>query len=252
MSDVALTVLGCSGTHCGRGQVCSSYLVEHDGYRLVLDLGNGSLANLQQRIDVAELDAVLLSHLHPDHFADIYGLYYALRFHPSGEQSVELRAPAGAREFILQLLPPDSAETFDRVFRFKPVAAGQGEELGPFAARLFAANHPVEALATRLEVAGRTLAYSGDSGATPQLVECARDADVFLADSTWLESDGPHPEGVHMTGAQAGAHAAEAGAGQLVVTHVYPTVDPVAVAAEAATTYDGPIHIARDLQEHTL
>lgn len=252
MTATRLTVLGCSGTHCGRGQVCSSYLVDHDGYRVALDLGNGSLSNLQLRTNVADLDAVVLSHLHPDHFVDVFGLYYALRFHPAGEQSVELHAPAGARELILQLLPPDSAETFDRVFRYRPAAAGDTLELGPFTATLFAANHPVETNAIRLAADGKVLAYSGDSGRTPELVACARDADLFVADSSWLERDGPHPEGVHMTGAEVGRHAAQAGVDQLVVTHVYPVLDPAEVAAEAAEAFAGTIHIARDLQEHVL
>lgn len=243
-----LTVIGCSGTHPGAGQACASYLVEQDGYRLLLDCGNGALANLQQRIDVSSVDALLISHLHPDHFADVYGLYYALRFHPEGPLALPVYAPQGAEEFIGQLMRNDG--DFGRVCRFTQATAGDRLALGPLEVELFAANHPVETLASRISAGGRVLAYSGDSGPTPALVDCARDADLFVCDATWLERDGPHPEGVHMTGAQAGSHAAAAGARALLVTHVYPRTDRDEVAAEAAGSYDGTVLVAHDLEEH--
>lgn len=250
MGAVALTVLGCSGTHAGRGQMCSSYLLEHDGYRLLLDCGNGSLANLQRCVDVSDLDAVVLSHLHPDHFADLYGLYYALRFHPGGPASVPVYAPAGAGAFIGQLL--GSQETFLRTCAFSEVAAGQRLMLGPLHVELFAADHPVETLASRIDADGTVVAFSGDSGPTATLVDCARDADLFLCDATWLGRDGPHPEGVHMTGTQAGALASEAATARLLLTHIYPRTDRDALAAEAADAYDGDVLVACDLQEHLL
>ncbi|MBW3602136.1 MAG: MBL fold metallo-hydrolase [Actinobacteria bacterium] len=242
-----LTILGSAGTHPGPGRACSSYLVEADDYRLLLDCGNGSLANLQRVADVADVDALLLSHLHPDHFADVYGLYYARRFHPSGQSPVDVYAPPGAEAFLGQLLPADSRESFARLCRFHTAAPGATLELGPLEVTLFAARHPVEALASRVRQGDDVLAYSGDSADTPELVDCARDADVFLCDATWLTAGGPYPDGVHMTGRQAGALAARAGAGRLVVTHVYPALDPVQVAAEAAGAFGGEIMVAQDL-----
>lgn len=249
-ASVTLTVLGSAGTRPGRGQACSSYLLEHDGYRLLLDCGNGSLSNLQHRIDVTDVDAVLISHLHPDHFADVYGLYYALRFHPGGQVSVPVYAPAGARAFIAQLLHDD--EEFDQVCRFQEVAAGDTLGLGPLRVRLFAAEHPVETLAARVEAGATVVAYSADSASSPNLADCARDADLFLCDATWLDRAGPHPDGLHMTGLQAGALAAQAGAARLVLTHLYPGTDPEEVIAEAARAYDGLVLTASDLEEHIL
>jgi ribonuclease BN (tRNA processing enzyme) len=241
---VRLTVLGSSGTHPGRDRVCSSYLVEHDGYRLLLDCGNGSLSNLQKVVDVAELDHVLVSHLHPDHFADLYGLYYALRLHPSGALRVPLLAPAGAEAFISRLLPgTDLAAHLPAMVG----SAGQRMELGPFTVELFAAAHPVETLAPRITADGAVLAYSGDSGPTGELVDCAREANAFLCDSSWLEADGPHPPAMHLTGAGAGRIAAQAGANHLICTHVYPRNDPDAVAAEARAAFDGEVLVAHDL-----
>ncbi len=247
---IHLTVLGSSGTHVGPGRMCSSYLVEAEGYRLVLDCGNGSLSNLQRRCDVADVDAILLSHQHPDHFADVYSLYYALRFHRCGPRSVPVYGPAGTQDRLAKLLPGD--EIFGQTCRFNEVAAGDDLELGPLRLSLFAASHPVETLAVRAAVGDAVLAYSADSGPSTEVVACAREADLFICDASWLERDGLHPAGMHMTGAQAGRHAAEAGARRLLCSHLVPGIDPSDVAAEAAGVFHGQVLLAGDLQEHVL
>jgi ribonuclease BN (tRNA processing enzyme) len=252
VSTVTVTVCGCAGTHVGAGRACSSYLLTAGEHRLVLDLGNGSLANLQRVCDVADLDAVVLSHQHPDHFADVYSLYYALRFHPAGERTVRGYAPAGTTEFVTQLLTTDSTEKFREVVALEDAAAGAELTVGAMRLRLFAARHPVETLAVRVEVGDVVVAYSADSAPAASLEECARDADLFICDASWLERQRPLPEGIHMTGLEAGRTAAAAGAARLLVTHVVPSVDPVEVAAEAATAYGGEILVARDLQEIRL
>lgn len=245
-----LTVLGCSGTHTGPERMCSSYLVRSADYRLLLDCGNGSLSNLQRVCDVGAIDAIIISHLHPDHFADLYGLYYALRFHGAGPLSVPVYAPHGAFEFASQLL--DSAEAFAQTCRFSVAKAGDVLELGPLKVTLHEANHPVESLASRVEADGRVVTYTADSAPAASLVHAARDADVLLADATWLERQRPLPSGVHMTGLEAGRLAAAAGAKRLVVTHLYPSIDAAETVAEAALAYAGPIDAAFDLQEIVL
>lgn len=251
-SGLRLVVLGSAGTYASRERACSSYLVEADGYRLLLDCGNGSLSRLQHRCDVADLDAVFITHLHADHFVDLYGLYYALRFHPDGMRSVPVYAPAGAERFVAQLLPPESADLLPVVCRFHEAEAGDTLQLGPLRVRLFTAAHPVETLAPRVEHPGGVIAYSADSGPSPQIVACASDADLFLCDSSWLERHRPLPTGVHMTGAEAGRTAAEAGVGCLLVTHVFPRNDPPAVAEEAKREFDGTVRIAADLEEYMV
>lgn len=251
-ANLRLAVLGSAGTYASRERACSSYLVEADGYRLMLDCGNGSLSRLQHRCDVADLDAVLITHLHPDHFVDLYGLYYALRFHPEGARPVPVYAPAGAQDFVAQLLPPESAELLPAVFPFQAAKAGDTLQLGPLRVRLFAAAHPVETLAPRVEHPDGVIAYSADSGLSPQIVACARDADLFLCDSSWLERQRPLPQGVHLTGAEAGRTAEKAGVEHLLVTHVFPRNNPTVVAEEAASEFGGPVLVARDLEEYAV
>jgi ribonuclease BN (tRNA processing enzyme) len=247
---VKVTILGCSGTHVGPERMCSSYLVEAEGYRLVLDLGNGSLGNLQRVMDVSDLDALLISHLHVDHFADVYSLYYALRFHPEGPLRVRAYGPEGSAETLGRLLADD--DMFPRTVAFELARAGDVLMLGPFRVSLFAANHPVECLAARVEHDGRVLAYSGDSAPAAALDECARDADLFICDASWSEDQRPLPQGVHMTGLEAGGQAASAHARRLLVSHVFPRNDPEDIAAEAGRAFDGEIIVGRDLLEIDL
>lgn len=249
---LTLTVIGCAGTNPSRDRVCSSYLVAADGYRLLLDCGHGALHRLQSVVDVSELDAVLISHLHADHFADLYGLNYALRFHPDQPPPVPVYAPAGAREFIGQLLPEESLERMGTTLDFRVAAAGDRLTLGPLTVELFRANHPIETLASRITAGRQVLAYTADTAPTDDLLPCARDADLLLADCTWSEAQRPLPEGVHCTGLEAGRLAAAADARRLLVTHVSPYNDPAAIAAEAAQAYSEEILVAADLQEITL
>lgn len=255
--SLALHVCGSAGTHPGPGRACSGYLVIKSGRgdggtRLLLDCGNGSLANVQRVCDVAELDAVLISHLHPDHFADLYGLYYALRFHPDGPREIDVYGPSGAEAFLAQLLGDDARSSFGEVCHFHSVAAGDAFGVGDLAVRLFAANHPIETLAARVEADERVIAYSGDTHVAADVVAAARDADLFACDATWLARNGPYPGGVHCTGEEAGQMATDAGAARLLVTHVVPSHNAAEVAVEAAGRYDGDIVIAEDGLEVVL
>lgn len=249
---VKVTVLGSAGSHPGNGRACASYLISTGDNHLLLDCGNGSMINLVEAVDPARIDAVIISHLHPDHFVDLYGLHYALRFHPDGAKKIDVYAPDGARELMTSILLGDSADSFTRHLPVHVAAAGDHFEIGPFDIELFAANHPIETLASRVTVDGRVIAYSGDSDASENLLECAASADLFICDSTWLSQDAPFPPGVHMTGTEAGQHAANAQAERLMVTHVYPRRDPEQVATDARSVYQGEVWVAVDGEVYEL
>lgn len=249
---VKVTVLGSAGSHPGNGRACASYMVSADDRHLLLDCGNGSMTNLIDAVDPARLDAVIISHLHPDHFVDLYGLHYALRFHSDGAKKVDVHAPDGARELMTSILLGDSADSFTRHLPVRVAAAGDHLEIGPFEVELFAANHPIETLASRVTVNGRVIAYSGDSGASDDVIACADSADLFICDSTWLSQDAPFPPGLHMTGTEAGQHASAAQAERLMITHVFPQRDPEQVATDARTVYDGEVWVAVDREVYEL
>lgn len=244
-----LTVLGCSGSVPGPESPASSYLLEADGRRILLDLGNGALGALLRYASMDDLDAVLLSHLHPDHCLDLCGLYVARRYGP-GAQAERSRlavwGPAGAAERMALAygLPPEPGMTEEFDFHAYP---DDVIEVGPFRVQTATVKHPVPAYAIRVEVHGRALAYSGDTGPTRALVDLASGADVFLCEAAFGAGE-EHTPDMHLTGQEAGEHAKGAGVGRLVVTHVPPWGNPAAAVAGASEEFGGPVTAARSGQ----
>ncbi len=240
-----LTVLGCSGSMPGPGSPASGYLVEAGGVRLVLDLGNGALGPLQQLVGVAglaELDAVVLTHLHPDHCMDLCGLYVALRYGVPSARRIPVYGPAATAERMAAAYGKEPDPGLSGEFEFREYQP-DGFAVGPLTVRVARVAHPVPAYAIRVEHDGRSLVYSGDTAASPALVELARDTDLFLCEAAYADGD-DNPPGIHLTGREAGEHAAAAGARRLVVTHVPPWGDPQRAAEHASAVYDGPVELA--------
>lgn len=215
--------MGCSGSAPGPSSAASCYVVEHDGFSLLVDLGSGAFGALLAHADPAAVDAVYLSHLHADHCLDIAPFIVWHRY--SGQSSglpLPLYAPVGA-DRRLALAYDDDGAPIDDVFDVMAMSAGSWE-LGPFQVTTARTAHPVECYAVRLSAGGRSLVYTGDTGPCPEVVDLATGADVLLAEAAYPEVEGL-PPGLHLTGRQAGEHAAEAGVGRLLLTHVPAWVD---------------------------
>lgn len=247
-----LTVLGSAGSHTLAGRACSGYLVRAGDTHLLLDAGNGSTANLQRLIPVADLDAVVVSHRHIDHCIDLVGCFYNLRFDPAFDRRLSLYAPAEVHRTLTSVMSADSAMRFDDVFDHREV--GPGDELTVGAAHLSFAHsvHPPPTVSTRIEVDGRTLVYSGDSAGGPELVAIARGADLLLCESTWTGDAADYPPGIHLTARGAGRIARDAGVGKLVLTHLTGGTDPDLALREAGEVFDGPVELAQDLATHRI
>jgi ribonuclease BN (tRNA processing enzyme) len=236
-----LTVVGCSGSHPGPDSACSCYLVEHEGFRLVLDLGNGSLGPMQRFIDPSEIDALYLSHLHGDHWLDLVPLAHVRRHQPDAEVRVlPVMAPVAERGRIAGAFGRPASE-LDDVFAFTDPADGM---IGPFEVTLIRTRHPVETHAIRLTAEGKSLVYTADTGPFAALAGFARGAELLLAEAGAAE-DSEHRPAMHLTGTDAGRLAADADVGHLVVTHVAPWDDPLAALAAASALFVGPTTLAR-------
>lgn len=239
-----LTVLGCSGTIESATSPCSGYLVEAQGYRVLLDVGNGVLASMQEHGSLTGIDAVVLSHLHGDHWLDLVPYTYAMHFHPDAQgKRTKLLGPANTLAAIASVIPDHNMSFVADVYEFEPLSSAP-VRLGPFALSVAAASHSVPAYSVRLEHRERSLVYSGDTGESEELVLLANHADVLLCEAGFAGQQGDFPEGVHLTGEQAGRHAQLAQAQRLVVTHLMPWANPVSARDEARTTYTGPVLIA--------
>ena len=238
-----LTVLGCAGTFPGPDSPCSSYLVEHDGFRLVVDLGAGSLGALQRHVGLLDVDAVYISHLHADHCIDLVAYAYARRYHPDGvPPRLPVYGPAGTAARICAAFENPPTNDLLDVFEFREVPVGE-QQIGPFTARTARSNHPVECHALRLEADGRSLTYSGDTGVSDDVVELARGTDLFLCEASWTDS-ADNPPDVHLCGREAGEHAARAGARRLMLTHMVAWADVLTIVAEATAAYGGEVEQA--------
>ncbi|HEY9410267.1 MAG TPA: MBL fold metallo-hydrolase [Jiangellaceae bacterium] len=238
-----LTVIGCSGTVPGPSSAASCYLLEAEGAQILLDLGSGALGPLQRHVKLAELDAVLFSHLHPDHCMDLCGLYVALRYGPdraTGRMPVWGPEGTGARMAAAYGVEP--APGVSGYFDFR-THVDAPVEIGPFTVRTARVAHPVPTFAIRVEHDGSALVYSGDTGPTPALVELASGADVLLCEAAFADVPGNQPD-LHLNGREAGEHATAAGVGRLIVTHVPPWGDPESAAEQARRAFDGPVELA--------
>jgi ribonuclease BN (tRNA processing enzyme) len=241
---VRLTVIGCAGTFPGPDSPCSGYLVEHDGFRLVVDLGAGSLGQLQRHIGLLEVDAVYVSHLHADHCIDLVAYSYARRYHPDGvPPTLPVYGPKGLAARIRAAFEEPPSNGLLDVYDFREVPTGT-RQIGPFTVTSAQVNHPVECHGLRIEAGGRSLAYSGDTGESAALVDLATGVDLLLCEASW--ADGPsHPPDIHLSGRQAGEHAQRAGVSRLLLTHLVPTSDAACVLAEAQAAFPGPAELVR-------
>lgn len=244
-----LTVVGCSGSFPSAESACSSYLVEADGYRLLLDMGNGALGELQRHIGLYDLDAVVLSHLHADHCIDMCGYFVARYYrHEGGRcEPIPVFGPQGTeRRLDLAYGDTPSDSAMSEVFDFRTLVGGTSFELGPFEIHTAAMAHPVEAYAFRVvhKDTGKVLVYSGDTGPCPELAALSRHADLFLCEASFTHGKEAIPD-LHLTGREAGECAQAAGVGQLVLTHVPPWTDAKVNMRDAKDAFQGPVELAR-------
>jgi ribonuclease BN (tRNA processing enzyme) len=239
-----LTVVGCAGSFPGPHSAASCYLLEADGFRLVVELGNGALGPLQQHAGLFDVDAVCLSHLHADHCVDLYSYAIARMYSPAGPQpAIPVYGPPRTRERIGLIHGPDGDESglMER-FTFETLTPGS-LSIGPFDVTTVRMNHPVETFGFRFSYGGRTIAYSGDTGETAEVARLARDCDVFLCEAAFL--DGPDlPPDLHLSARQAAGYATEAGVGELVLTHLQPWNDADKSFAEASSVFDGTLTVS--------
>jgi ribonuclease BN (tRNA processing enzyme) len=245
---VRLTVVGCAGSTSAADQAASCYLVEapYEGrtFRVVLDMGFGAFGQLEARMDVFDIDAVLLSHLHADHCIDLSAYYVRLKYDPgSPRRRVAVYGPSDTAARLARAYDLPEQPGMSEQFRFERWQPAEPLHLGPFTVTVAPMAHPVETYAMSVEHEGRRLVYSGDTGPCADLVELARGAQLMLCEASFAE--GPdNPPALHLTGRQAGEHATQAGVGKLVLTHVPPWQDPQQILAEARPAFAGALELA--------
>lgn len=232
-----LTVLGCSGSYGSHpAGPCSGYLLREGDTAIWLDCGNGTLPNLQQHIDPADLSAVVITHEHPDHCVDIFGLHVLLRY---GLDKVGLPvfAPGGAEQRLGGLVA-----SWGDTFEWNAVSDGDKVRVGSVDLRFSRTDHPPPTYAVEAAAAGRRMIYTADTGPGWSVDAFGSGADLVLSEASYLHDN--IPIAIHLSARQAGLAAREARAQRLLVTHIWPQVDPEASVAEGSEAFGEPVTLA--------
>lgn len=242
VQGLTLVPIGVGTAYARPGEVQSCYLVRAGGAAVAVDLGAGTLNRLQDRIAPEELDALLITHMHPDHCADLLALRVYMAWGPGRGHRLRVIGPPGLRERLAAFSGSEGWEALG--FEEWADAGGELEPAEGLALRHGQVPHLPPTHAVRLEHGGRSLCFGADCGDNEALPALAEGVDLLLAECSFGAE--AVPEGVpHLNGAQAGGIAARAGAGRLLLTHCYPEHDRDAALAAAAAAFGGPAGWAR-------
>jgi ribonuclease BN (tRNA processing enzyme) len=243
---LSFTVLG-AGTSVPSARMAPAHLVRAGEATLLLDAGAGCSTSLfRAGVTLDRLTGLALTHLHPDHTAELVPILFALvnPAHPPRTTPLPIWGPRGLAAHLAAL-----ERAYGRWIQpgcgivVEELAGGQSLVLGSLLCTAFAVTHSAGSLAYRIEAGGASLCFSGDSGVCPGLVEAARAVDLFVCECSALE--GEEVEG-HLTATQVGEVAAAAGCRRVVLTHLYGHQlgsDPV---ARVAARFDGPVELAEE------
>jgi ribonuclease BN (tRNA processing enzyme) len=260
-----ITVLGKSPAWQDAGGACSGYLIEHDSYSMLLDCGSGVFSKLRDVRDYVDVDSVLISHLHADHFLDLVPFSMALTYAPrqqpvavagwpgtSSPARPDLYVPLGACEVFHGLVACWGLEDLiDRAFQVHEYDGLDELAVGPFRIRFCEVPHFIRTFAVEVSVPGSRFTYSSDCRPNEQLVAFARGTDLLMIEATLPRPERTGDRG-HLTPSEAGEHARRADARAVVITHFSDELDPEWTRAEAARAYGREVALAREGAVYTV
>jgi ribonuclease BN (tRNA processing enzyme) len=262
---VRVTVLGKSPSWQDAAGACSGYLAQAHGFSVLLDCGNGVFSKLRPICDYVDVDAVVISHMHADHFLDLvpfgYGLRYAPRQQPvpvAGWPGTDeparprLYLPAGGRALLRHVVSCwGSEDLIDRAFDVHEYAVDEALTLGPLTVRFCEVPHYVPTFAAELACDGARFTYGADCRPNDELVHFACDTDMLLIEATLPRPERDGPRG-HLTAREAGEHGLRARARRLVLTHYSDELDAELTREEGAGGFGGSVDLAREGAVYTL
>lgn len=241
-----LTILGNNGPFPAAGGACSGYLVRSGHSNILIDCGNGTLANLQKVIGIDKLDAIILTHLHSDHISDMHVLKYA----------VQIKRKRGQLDHLVNVYaPPEPMEEYQRLdvsdaFILGAISEDTVLQIGDITITFSRMKHPVLDFAVSMESNGKRFVFSGDTSWTDAIVTFAKGADLLMLDAGLLARD--YGEGApHLTAEQCGIAALEAGVKKLILTHFWPDYDIDELLAEARRSFTN-VEAAQILQDYEI
>ncbi len=242
-----LLVAGSGAAYPDRpGTASSTYVVEHGGAAICLDMGQGGFAGIAGRLEPSTLEAVVVSHLHPDHFIDLIALRHYLRYEFTPPRRVRVIGSAGLR----QRLDGATGQADFAAGILEIEDRGEGRlRVGPFVVESRRVTHTADSFATRVTLAaapdGPAIVYSGDCGRAADLAPLIHPGDVLLCEVAFGPGPVPVPD-LHLDGRAAGRLAAETRVSQVLLTHLQMNRDAAATLAAARAEYDGRVMLVGD------
>ena len=239
VGELALTVLGCSGSYAVADQTWSGYLIQSVSTTLWVDCGPGTLANVQKHVGLEDIDAIVISHHHPDHCAELPVIYNAYKYFTDIRHLRALGTTDVRR--VTDAFHPDanSGDFFD----WEIISDRSVSKIGDIELNFSQTDHPVETLAMRFRCDETSIFYTSDTGRGWSLAELGQEPDIVLGEGTLIEAT-DNPAIPHISCAHLAADANNVGAKRLVVTHVPPGSDPLKHLDEAAAIFDGNVELA--------
>jgi len=236
-----LTVLGGAGGYPPAGGACSGYLIEHDGFRLLVDPGYAIVPRLLEIVPAEGIDAVLVSHGHPDHVADLNPLLRARLMHDDASARLPAYALPDALNPVLAL---DQIKALKGACDVREFEAGEAFPIGPFAIESRLLPHSIPNAGVRISAGAKSITYTGDAGPSDDLVELASGTDLLLAEATYAESVPAADASVLNCALEVGRQASRARVARLMLTHLLPGTDREASRVAASRSFSDWIGVA--------
>lgn len=230
-------VVGSSGTFPAPGRPASGYVISQGGVRVWCDAGPGTFMSLPFESEL--IDALVVSHRHPDHCADLMAAYHAWTHGLEPRDPVPLYAPQTVWDRLVAFLEKEPP-----CFDFNPALAGDSFRIGEMTIDFVEMNHSVPTIGSRWEANNRSLFYTADTGPAGSWRDAATGVDVLLSEASYQGPVENKTFSHHLTAGEAGSIARELGAGRLVLTHIPPYLDPSVSVAEAELEFDRPVQLA--------
>jgi ribonuclease BN (tRNA processing enzyme) len=251
-----LTVLGSSNAVPRPGRACSSYLVEGAGHAVVVDLGSGALGNLYRHRNAESIDAVVISHMHADHFLDVIPLRYALKYGPRTHgKKIALWLPEGGEQMLRSIaaaFAPESRSDFlSEVFDVATYGAADGLRLGEMRIRFAPTTHYIATFAVRCEAGSQSVTYSADTAPAESVVRLAHESDLFLCEATLRSGSADSTPRGHTSAREAGEMAQSAGVAKLLLTHYPAELSAEHLRAQASDAFAGEVAVVDDGERFT-
>lgn len=246
-----ITVLGSSGTYPAAHNPASSFLITTDSHSVWCDTGPGSFGALARLMDPADLDAIVLSHRHPDHCLDVLAAYHSFAFRPVPVRGIPLLAGESVLDRLFAFLDAGEDHRIHSTFDIVVLEEGERHEIGDIELTPVEMRHTAPTFGTRYRADGRELFYTADTGPGPW-EEAVGPVDLLVCEAT-LRSGSDDGDGVgHLDAARAGRIAREIGAARLLLTHIPPHLDPKVSVLEAEHTFGGPVAWAEPGATHEV